>query len=537
MFLSGLQHFKVITDHNPLIPILNSHRLDEIDNRLQRLRAKLMAFNFTAVWCKGSTNKAPDALSRSPVLEPCHEDALAECDEENRPDLSISELRALYGEGESESIRLQELRSQAAQDEEYQQLKEVILNGFPNHRGELNESCKRYWQVRHSLTIDEDLIVFGCRLLIPRQMRKSVLNQLHEAHQGAVRTKQRARLTVYWPGIDNDIDSTVLSCTQCQDHLPSNTKEPMISKPKPARPFQEIAADFCHHAGRNYLVLVDCYTDWPTIVPMGKDISSAHLIAAVRELFSRTAVPDTFWSDGGPQFTSKQFHQFSATWGFRHQVSSPYYPQSNGKAKATVKSMKKIIRASWNGRHLEEEKLCRALLQYRNTPSTKDGQSPAQKLYGHPIQDILPAHGRSFAPEWQHSMDKVEHKTRATLEKASSYYNQRAHSLPDIHKGTHVAVQNPKTKLWDTYGVVISIGPHRQYHVKTASGNVLKRNRRFLRRRIPASIFQSETNMGTTQDQPLSCSSPPPSSQHLQPRRSTRVRGPPHRLIADPSWN
>ena len=162
-------------------------------------------------------------------------------------------------------------------------------------------------------------------------------------------------------------------------------------------------------------------------------------------------------------------------------------------------------------------------MQYRNTPSTKDGQSPAQKLYGHPIQDILPARGRSFAPEWQHSMDKVEHKTRATLEKASSYYNQRAHSLPDIHKGTHVAVQNPKTKLWDTYGVVISIGPHRQYHVKTASGNVLKRNRRFLRRRIPASIFQSETNMGTTQDQPLSCSSPPPSSQHLQTRRSTRV--------------
>ena len=94
--------------------------------------------------------------------------------------------------------------------------------------------------------------------------------------------------------MDNDIDSTVLSCTQCQDHLPSNTKEPMISKPKPARPFQEIAADFCHYAGRNCLVLVDCYTDWPTIVKMGKDISSAHLIATVRELFSRITVPDTF---------------------------------------------------------------------------------------------------------------------------------------------------------------------------------------------------------------------------------------------------
>ena len=39
LFLAGLQHFQVVTDHNPLIPILNSHRLDEIENpRLQCLR-------------------------------------------------------------------------------------------------------------------------------------------------------------------------------------------------------------------------------------------------------------------------------------------------------------------------------------------------------------------------------------------------------------------------------------------------------------------------------------------------------------------
>ena len=30
LFLAGLQHFTVVTDHNPLIPIMNSHQLDEI---------------------------------------------------------------------------------------------------------------------------------------------------------------------------------------------------------------------------------------------------------------------------------------------------------------------------------------------------------------------------------------------------------------------------------------------------------------------------------------------------------------------------
>ena len=53
--------------------------------------------------------------------------------------------------------------------------------------------------------------------------------------------------------------------------------------------------------------------------------------------------------------------------------------------------MKKILAASWDHRHLNEDKLCRALLQYRNTPSRKDGHSPAQKLFGHP-HTAAPSH-------------------------------------------------------------------------------------------------------------------------------------------------
>ena len=61
-------------------------------------------------------------------------------------------------------------------------------------------------------------------------------------------------------------------------------------------------------------------------------------------------------------------------------MSSPAYSQSNGKSEATVKSMKKLIRRSSIYRVLEENKLARALLLYRNTPCAKDGLSPAQKL-------------------------------------------------------------------------------------------------------------------------------------------------------------
>ena len=123
-------------------------------------------------------------------------------------------------------------------------------------------------------------------------------------------------------------------------------------------------------------------------------------------------------------------------------------------------------------------------MQYRNTPSRKDGLSPAQKLYGRPIQDTLPAHRRTFSPQWQRSISTAEKKAKTTMEKVETSYNSKARPLPEIKIGSRVALQNHETKRWDIYGIITDIGRHRRYFIKTQSGRVLVRNRRFLRRRI-----------------------------------------------------
>ena len=159
MFLAGLQHFQVITDHNPLIPILNNHRLDEIENPcLQRLRTRIMGYNFTAKWLKGSNNSAPDALSRNPVSDPSPHDILAELDILNQPEISISETRATSATNHI-SPHLDTLSKTTKEDPEYQQLLQFILDGFPNHHSQLPDSCKRFWTACDHLTIDDDLIV------------------------------------------------------------------------------------------------------------------------------------------------------------------------------------------------------------------------------------------------------------------------------------------------------------------------------------------------------------------------------------------
>ncbi len=136
--LKGLPHFEVVTDHAPLVPILNSHRLDEIENpRLQRLGMKMAGYIITARWQKGALNEAADALSRHPDTKPEKKYELAELD------LSLKEIRAVQLGGEEEkNLHLQELREHAAEDEDYQELARVIKEGFPSVKSQLPDCMK-----------------------------------------------------------------------------------------------------------------------------------------------------------------------------------------------------------------------------------------------------------------------------------------------------------------------------------------------------------------------------------------------------------
>ena len=67
--------------------------------------------------------------------------------------------------------------------------------------------------------------------------------------------------------------------------------------------------------------------------------------------------------------------------------------------------------------------------------------------------------------------------------------------LPDIHVGSNVAIHNHQTKLWDLYGMVTDIGPHRKYYIGLPS-RILVRNRRLIHRRVPASIPPDSMSTG-----------------------------------------
>ena len=57
--------------------------------------------------------------------------------------------------------------------------------------------------------MEDGLITKGARLLIPSTLRKKVFEQIHDGHLGIEKCMLKARDSVFWPGITNDICETV----------------------------------------------------------------------------------------------------------------------------------------------------------------------------------------------------------------------------------------------------------------------------------------------------------------------------------------
>jgi transposase InsO family protein len=96
--------------------------------------------------------------------------------------------------------------------------------------------------------------------------------------------------------------------------------------------------------GTRYMIYADRISGWTCVTTFARAPSSKSIISALRSYFVDLGVPVRIRTDGGPQIAAHDTRQFLKGWGVKHEMSSPYWPQSNGHAESAVKVIKSLIR-------------------------------------------------------------------------------------------------------------------------------------------------------------------------------------------------
>jgi len=78
------------------------------------------------------------------------------------------------------------------------------------------------------------------------------------------------------------------------------------------------------------LVAVDYVSKWVEAMPCRKANIMNSKMMFVEIIFPRFGVPRMVISDGGSHFIDKRFEQYLSKHGIRHNIATPYHPETSG---------------------------------------------------------------------------------------------------------------------------------------------------------------------------------------------------------------
>ena len=525
-YIYGREMINVESDHQPLETIVRKP-LNDAPKRLQRMLMQLQKYSLNVRYKRGKLMYLADTLSRAYL----------------RGEQSVAEVKELESVSHTESLALapddlQHLQRAAAQDMAMQELRHVILQGWPGHRAEVPDAARPYFDFRDQMTVQDRLVFKGPVVVIPAALRSEMMAKCHATHIGIEGCLRRARESMYWPRMSSDLKDYISKCDVCLAHQNSPAKETLMQHEIIARPWAKVGADLCDLNGRTLLVVCDYFSGFLEVERLHSTTTVA-VSKVLKILFARYGVPDVLVTDNGPQFASAEFVSFASKWGFRHVTSSPHYPQSNGRAENAVKTIKRLFKKCKETGQSEYQ----ALLDWRNTPTESLGSSPAQRFFGRRCRTLLSMTETLLKPAYDTTADARTLKGKRA--KQAHYYNRKARDLPPISVGETVRLRLPGEKRW-TAGRCTGFQGPRSYLVRVGETEY-RRNRRHLIRRDEPQVPELElprqegqptpqTNGNAPEPEPVVEPEPEtdedpqnPGVESPQPqlRRSTRARRPP----------
>jgi hypothetical protein len=179
-------------------------------------------------------------------------------------------------------LSLSDIRRETKKDSVLSKLCECVKSG----NWSAYAKDKQVMFLRNEMSVHEDILLRGNRIVVPLSLRNDILKLAHETHMGIVKTKQLLRQKFYWVGMDKDIEQLVKNCDVCIINQPLNANMPLQNVALPEGPWKKGAVDILGPIDDKYIVTyIDYYTSYLEAVVV-TDISSQNIIRVLSSIFS-----------------------------------------------------------------------------------------------------------------------------------------------------------------------------------------------------------------------------------------------------------
>ncbi|XP_053391969.1 uncharacterized protein K02A2.6-like [Mercenaria mercenaria] len=282
-----------------------------------------------------------------------------------------------------EALTAREIEQVSSCDPEITQLRREIRKN-----GDFKD-LPDYKHVRKELTVLGKMVLRGTRIVIPKSYRYRIVKLAHQGHQGIVKTKQKLRNTVYWPGTDSQVEREVKKCHSCQLVGQPEKPEPVSRTKLPEGPWQYLSIDLMGpfpNKGDYVFVVIDYFSRWYELDIM-KSITSSKIIESLDKMFVTHGLPTLIRSGNAPNFKSEEFEDYLRDHAIEHLTRIPYWAQSHGEVERINRTILKTIKTeigNWR-KHLNE-----FIFAYRTTPNTVTGVCPAELIIRRKLCTKLP---------------------------------------------------------------------------------------------------------------------------------------------------
>ncbi|KAJ1123128.1 hypothetical protein NDU88_001601 [Pleurodeles waltl] len=151
------------------------------------------------------------------------------------------------------------------------------------------------------------------RLVLPANLRSRAVALTHGTHQGIIKSKNSLWSKVLFPGLDQQVEEAVRSCTVCQASGQAGLPAPVITECGPTAPWQRASADFGSLTDGSYMmIIVDDYSRYPE-VEFIRTTAAANVIPKVEKMMASHGLFGEIRMDNRPPFSSHEWAEFLQT--------------------------------------------------------------------------------------------------------------------------------------------------------------------------------------------------------------------------------